>query len=228
MSITRREFGRLALTSTTLALLPLKAFAGSLGNFELLGNGDDSKGHIHGDSSPHHVSHGDPKFIKIHWDCDWKKDTHMTWEHVDGTRVELPSDLVLPHGSVDVLVDYNGNWVYSGQFQGDPEFVYDGDFAFGLKSDSLGHLLGFTDKGRIDGQYSWTRQGQSGIIKDLWPDVVKGYTWYSSANFKPYHKPDHHHFQPVPPPAPSGGGGGGNSAGRDVLNVLTGGIASWF
>jgi len=230
MSISRREFGKLALSSTAVSLLPLKAFAGSLGNMNILADDDPGPGKIHGDSTPHHVHHGDAKYIKIHWTCNWDNDTHMAWERVDGTRVELPQNLILPHGYADVLIDYNGNWVFSGTFNGDPQFVYDADIAVGIKSKSLGHLLGFTDRGRIDGPgYTWTKQGQSGIIKDLWSDVVNGYDWYASGNFKPYHKPDAHHNRPIPPPpAPAPSGGGGNSAGRDVLNVLTGGLTSWF
>jgi hypothetical protein len=51
---------------------------------------------------------------------------------------------------------------------------------------SLGYVMTFGFGGWVDkAGLSWNKQGHDAIVKDLWPDVVKGHKWYGTAVFSP-------------------------------------------
>lgn len=51
---------------------------------------------------------------------------------------------------------------------------------------SLGYVMTFGFGGWVSKTgLSWNKQGTDHIVKDLWPDVVKGHKWYAAAVFSP-------------------------------------------
>jgi hypothetical protein len=170
----------------------------------------------------HNKKHIVARSLSDDWKTDWTSPKHMKmiWETVDGVRIPLPQFVVLPNGQASILIDYNGNWNFSGGFNGNPhtdpvEFA----IAFGLKS-SLGHVIAFTEHGTVTGPgYTFNKQGHSPIVKDLWKEVVKGHDWYCSAIFKPHEKPHHNN-------SGSSGGGGSSSGGGSDVGAVVGDVAT--
>ena len=97
------------------------------------------------------------------------------------------SETILPiNGQMNVLIDFKGNWAFSGGFPAQ-KMPVPCDVALGmaLKS-SLGEVLGFTAHGTVPASgrpWSFSKQGHSAIVEDLWKHVVKGHDfhgdWYT-------------------------------------------------
>lgn len=174
---------------------------------------DKTKEHVHSkvrEQGPHKIDHLDHS-----WTTD-KKDR--------------------PKGGTTVIIDKEGNWSFSALFdpyhpKPDPNPIGFGASAkvigdqiaggvgrnaaiiFALRS-SLGYVMtweagGFAFKEGL----SWSKQGHDRIVKDLWPDVVKGHKWFGVAVFS----------QLMTAEQASGAGGGhqeGNSGLGDVAGAL--------
>jgi hypothetical protein len=82
--------------------------------------------------------------------------------------------------------------------------------AFALSS-SLGYVMTWAAGGfAYQNGLSWTKQGHDPIVKDLWPDVVKGHKWYGTVVYGYL----------TPARSPTGATQEGNSALGDVAGAL--------
>jgi len=233
MNITRREMTTLTVSTclaTAFPIVSLADLAAPLGG-ALKVNANDAlyrkaaldKTKVHVDSK---VRKGGPHNPTIALDRNWKEAKHN-----------------LPKGGATVIIDKEGNWSFSGLFdpynpklpppyyfgsgtnlspaqQASNLHAFNGSpvgrnaaLVFALKS-SLGYVMTFGYGGWVSKTgLSWNKQGHDPIVKDLWPDVVKGHKWYGTAVFSSL----------MVQSQSAGAGGGhqeGNSALGDVASVL--------
>jgi hypothetical protein len=187
MHLLRREFGLLAASSLVLTALPITAYADPDDTVTPVDK--DKKHHgVHTGGSKHHAG----ATTADHLSYDWKFGFHSKNIAQNDWKFEFPEN-----GQASVLIDYKGNWQYSGSFPAQPSLVLPCrvTVGIGLKS-SLGKILAVTKT----------------IVGDLWKDVVKGHDWKWAA----------HTRQEVPqePPPQDGHSSGGDSTFTDVADDL--------
>ncbi len=205
MRILRRDFALWAGSSLVVTAVPIPAWADSDDTTTPVDKGG-GKHEIHTSSSKHH----DGPTTADHLVHEWKFGFHSDAIAKDDWKYFFPGG-----GQASILIDYKGNWLYSGSFPAQPHIQLPCrvTVGVGLKS-SLGNILGVTKTLTVtrDGG-SWSKQGHQQIVQDLWKDVVKGHEWKWAA----------HTRQEVPqePPPQDGGSGGGDS----TFNEVTGDIA---
>jgi len=223
MKVTRRDFGRLAASSTIVIALPMGRLLADAATVRPAGETLDAPEHVlapeitvesaekgkmkaKGKTHPHHKKAVTKEYLsdgfdKIGWGKDSEKDP-SGW-------TPLPRD-----GTMSVLIDFKGNWEFSGGFP--PQKMYypcATAVGLGLKS-SVGKVLAFIEHGTVpeSGEgWQFSKQGHSPIVADLWKDVVKGHEFHGNWST----------HQITPKPA-GGGGGGGSDASQVVSDVTTG------
>lgn len=204
MHLLRREFGLLAASSLVLTALPITAYA----------DPDDTVTPVDKDKKHHEVHTGGSKHhagatTADHLSYDWKFGFHSKNIAQNDWKFEFPEN-----GQASVLIDYKGNWQYSGSFPAQPSLVLPCrvTVGIGLKS-SLGKILAVTKTFTVTrAGANWSKQGHDAIVGDLWKDVVKGHDWKWAA----------HTRQEVPqePPPQDGHSSGGDSTFTDVADDL--------
>jgi hypothetical protein len=116
-----------------------------------------------------------------------KEQTQQGLDSRELAAVEAIQGSIWPiNGQMNVLIDFKGNWAFSGGFPAQ-KMPVPCDVALGmaLKS-SLGEVMGFTAHGTVPASgrpWSFSKQGHSAIVEDLWKHVVKGHDfhgdWYT-------------------------------------------------
>jgi hypothetical protein len=213
MLIQRRKFGILAASSLLAGGLPFSAFADP---DDKVSHDDKGEGHreLHIHSEKHKAGATTAQFLQHDWNIDFHSDKVAE----DDWKYDFPE-----HGQASALIDYKGNWQFSGSFPSQPLHQHVRlTVGIGLKT-SLGKIFGLRKTLTIfhDGG-QWSKQGNDAVVGDLWKDVTKGHEWAWSA-----------HFRQVPPNEPpareesnGGGGGGGESTadqvGDDIAKSLLG------
>jgi hypothetical protein len=131
-----------------------------------------------------------------------------------------------PFGSVNVTINPDGTWNYSGNVGKDPQWELSGcafTVVLGVKS-SEGTVVAFRHDSKLEKEnpasYSWEKQGKNNTLKDNFKSFAKDHDWYGSWNCIGLPQQGSN----------SGSGGGGPSAGAvvsDVVGVL-GTILAFF
>jgi hypothetical protein len=116
-----------------------------------------------------------------------KEQIQQEAESVERVANEAHNGTIWPiNGQMNVLIDFKGNWAFNGGFPAQ-KMPVPCDVALGmaLKS-SLGEVLGFSAHGTVPASgrpWSFSKQGHSAIVQDLWKHVVKGHDfhgdWYT-------------------------------------------------
>jgi hypothetical protein len=86
-------------------------------------------------------------------------------------------------GKMAVLIDYKGNWEFSGGFPSQKMYYpCSTEVGVGLKS-SIGQVIAFLGNGTVPAKgksWSFSKQGHAQVVEDLWKDVVKGHHFHGS------------------------------------------------
>jgi len=222
MTATRRDFGRLAVCSSMFIALPmgrLLAAAPARPAGEVMGPPEhalapeikvesEEKGKMkaYGKTRAHIKKAVTTEYLSdgiddIGWGRNSVRDQNG--------YTPLPRD-----GQMSALIDFKGNWEFSGSFPRQ-QMYYPCATAvgLGLKS-SLGKVIAFVANGTVPATgegWSFSKQGNSPIVADLWKEVVKGHEFHG-----------HWNTQQVTPRTTGGGGGGGNVGGEVLNGVETG------
>lgn len=229
MNITRRYLGSIAGGSVLFVALPAGKLLAEIPPDEMLGNyvdvahpdltidsQDENKVHIHGSSKVHdkgptttqYLSDG---FQNINFDIPLPKIKGVV-------NPKVPNPLFPMNGKMAVLIDYKGNWEFSGGFPGQhmPTACATA-MGIGIKS-SIGQVIAFVAHGTVPAEgeaWEFSKQGHAQVVADLWKDVVKGHKFHGAWSTQ----------QIPPPPAPQqvsdkgDNGSGGGSAG-EVLGII--------
>lgn len=204
MHILRREFGLWTASTLVLTALPLNAFADPDDN---VSNVDKDKDHheVHASGSKHH----DGPTTADHLQHDWKFGFRSKAVAQNDWKNDFPEN-----GQASILIDYKGNWMFSGSFPAGPLLMpCRVTVGIGLKN-SLGKILSVTKTLTVtrDGG-SWNKQGHDQIVEDLWKDVVKGHDWKWSAHTR-------HEVPKEPPAVDNHSSSGGDSTFTDVTDDI--------
>jgi hypothetical protein len=217
MIIKRRTLGLWAGSSLLLNAVSLSAFADPE---DTVTKDDKGEGHreVHIHGKKQHAGATTAQFLQHGWTIDFKSKAVAE----DDWKRDFPE-----HGQASVLIDYKGNWQYSGSFPSQPlNTPCRVTVGIGLKG-SLGKIMAFSHTMTVfhDGA-SWSKTGHDQIVEDLWKDVVKGHEWAWAAHFR-QERP----HEPPPQQVSRNGGGGDSTASQvadDIGKSLLGPIGFFF
>ncbi len=163
--ISRREFGRIALSSVLLLMLPLDAISDTKKKDDKKGNDHKPKPKIHSDSGKQHEDHHDPKKPIVH-----------NWLHINQGQP-------VPNGGAGLQIAPNGHWQFTGHLFNPESQQFRIVLMFGVKS-STGTLYTFQVLNDIAGSfgegnqlYQWDRHGKSEALRKAWNDLIKAHDW---------------------------------------------------
>jgi hypothetical protein len=214
MHILRRDFGLWVASAAVLTALPRIALADPDDDVKPADKGGHHE--MHNSGSKHHDGPTTADHLMHSWSFGFRSKAiaQNDW------KFEFPE-----HGQASILIDFKGNWQFTGAFPAQPSLIQPcrTTIGVGLRS-SLGKVLAVTKTLTITRNGgSWSKQGHDQIVEDLWKDVVKGHDWKWSAHTRPE--------VPAEPAPHDGGSGGGDSTFSDVTGDLAKGLLgpiAWF